>query len=303
MTCDGTLGVAWDIASTAREASQSLTPESAEQILEFVRRQRHADGGFAGRTPRSDLYYTLFALECLQALAQLQPHDPAVDYCASFSADDDVDFVSLAALMRCRAKLGLCTVDPATDARLLSRLAQHRTGDGGYARTAGAASGTPYECFLAFLSYDELGLELPNAEPMTSCLARYRTADGAYANEPGLEQGTTPVTAAVVVLLQRLGQPVPDTAADWLQDRQHELGGFAATARTPGPDLLSTATALYALKVLNRADVDVPLCADFVDGLWTPSGGFCGHPGDDVADCEYTFYGLLALGCLGLAAR
>jgi len=41
-------------------------------------------------------------------------------------------------------------------------------------------------------------------------------------------------------------------------------------------------------------------CLDFVDSLWTNEGGFYGHWGDDHLDCEYTFYGLLALGHLSM---
>jgi hypothetical protein len=41
-------------------------------------------------------------------------------------------------------------------------------------------------------------------------------------------------------------------------------------------------------------------CLDFVDSLWSNAGGFHGHWGDDHLDCEYTYYGLLALGHLSL---
>ena len=69
----------------------------------------------------------------------------------------------------------------------------------------------------------------------------------------------------------------------------------------PAPDLLSTATAIHAL-----AGAHVPLapikepCLDFIDSLWSNSGGFYGSWGDDVQDCEYTWYALLALGHLSL---
>ena len=41
-------------------------------------------------------------------------------------------------------------------------------------------------------------------------------------------------------------------------------------------------------------------CLDFVDSLWTNRGGFFGTWADDAADCEYTYYALLALGHLSL---
>ena len=69
----------------------------------------------------------------------------------------------------------------------------------------------------------------------------------------------------------------------------------------PIPDLLSTATALHAL-----AGSDVSFehlkepTLDFLDSLWSSKGGFYGNWSEDVLDCEYTYYGLLALGHLSL---
>ena len=36
------------------------------------------------------------------------------------------------------------------------------------------------------------------------------------------------------------------------------------------------------------------------DSLWNAAGGFHGNWTDDTLDCEYTYYGLLALGHLSL---
>ena len=41
-------------------------------------------------------------------------------------------------------------------------------------------------------------------------------------------------------------------------------------------------------------------CLNFIDSLWTNEGAFHGNWTDDVVDCEYTFYGILALGHLAL---
>jgi hypothetical protein len=41
-------------------------------------------------------------------------------------------------------------------------------------------------------------------------------------------------------------------------------------------------------------------CLDFLDSLWTNRGGFYGNWTDDALDCEYLYYGLLALGHLSL---
>ena len=66
------------------------------------------------------------------------------------------------------------------------------------------------------------------------------------------------------------------------------------------PDLLSTATALHALASLGvDFSPTVEPCLNFVDTLWT-GRGFCGHWADEIVDCEYTYYALLALGHLSL---
>ena len=76
-------------------------------------------------------------------------------------------------------------------------------------------------------------------------------------------------------------------------------GGFAATEQLGKADLLSTATALFALWSL-RADLDLIRrpCLDYVESLWRDSGGFAGHIADEIEDVEYTFYALLSIGCL-----
>jgi hypothetical protein len=127
------------------------------------------------------------------------------------------------------------------------------------------------------------------------------TPDGAWANDRGLNVGSTNPTAAMVNLLCNLRMPVNNRVGDWLLARAHVDGGFAASPNTPMPDLLSTATALHALAALERSisSVKEP-CLDFIDTLWTNEGGFYGHWGDTTLDCEYTYYGLLALGHLSL---
>jgi hypothetical protein len=80
------------------------------------------------------------------------------------------------------------------------------------------------------------------------------------------------------------------------------LGGFEAIrfGESHGvPDLLSTATALRALALLGiSAGAMKDKHMDYLDSLWDKQGGFRGHWADDVVDCEYTYYGLLALGTL-----
>jgi hypothetical protein len=198
---------------------------------------------------------------------------------------------------------------------ILARIEACRAADGGYAPTPGQANGTVYNNFLGFAAYQDLqsqisdsrseisdfGSAMPNPAGLLACLSGLRAADGGYANDRILPAGLTPTTAAAVTLLRQLGQPVDPSLADWLLARRHADGGFFATPEAPLPDLLSTATALHALAGMN-ADLE-PVkepCLDFVDTLWSSRGAFFGTWEDDELDCEYTYYGLLALGHLAL---
>jgi hypothetical protein len=102
-------------------------------------------------------------------------------------------------------------------------------------------------------------------------------------------------------VLRQLNVPISQNVGEWLLEQAHPEGGFKAMPQAPIPDLLSTATALHAL-----AGLEVPIepiqekCLDFIDTLWTNEGAFHGNWTDDYLDCEYTFYGLLALGHLSL---
>ncbi|PYK02665.1 MAG: hypothetical protein DME23_01180, partial [Verrucomicrobia bacterium] len=100
-------------------------------------------------------------------------------------------------------------------------------------------------------------------------------------------------------VLRNLSLPVNPSVAGWLLARCHSAGGFLAAPNAPMPDLLSTATALHALAGMQVSFEQVKeKCLDFIDTLWTNEGAFHGHWGDEHLDCEYTFYGLLALGHL-----
>jgi hypothetical protein len=102
-----------------------------------------------------------------------------------------------------------------------------------------------------------------------------------------------------MLLLLHLGRTIPAASLEWLQARHFPRGGFCATPTAPIPDLLSTATALHALKHAGQdtGNLREP-CLDFIDSLWTNLGSFHGHWAENLLDCEYTYYGLLALGHL-----
>lgn len=278
----------------------TLLGESRALVSGFLHRSLNADGGFADRAGNSDLYYTVFGLEGLLAVHEPVP-DSTAGYLQRFGSGETLDFVHLTCLARAWGSLSRTGPPGETFLDMECRLAAFRSGDGGFAVSPGAATGSAYACFLAIGAYQDLASDAFDPAGMLRCLEGIRAADGGYANHPGAAEGSTPATAAAVMVMHQLGA-VPDTAVtEWLLARCHRDGGFFAAPRAPLPDLLSTATALHALGALH-ADIE-PLrepCLDFVDTLWTSTGGFYGTWADPVLDPEYTYYGLLALGHLSL---
>jgi len=283
----------------ARLAPRQLD-EASDQIVEFLHSQVHEDGGARDRSGKSDLYYTAFLLEDFFALGAEPPRARVVEYLRAFGDGQELDSVHRACLVRCWAALDKAWPSAGFAGEILSGVEALRSSDGGYAASPGAKDGTLYHAFLSLGVYQDLEVELPAPERLAESVTRLRARDGGYANALDLPMGTTPSTAAAAALLRNLGQPTPDEIGAWLAAQVHESGGFLAMPEAPIPDLLSTATALHALSGL-----DVPLeplretCLDFIDSLWT-GRSFVGHWDDDVSDCEYLFYALLALGHLSV---
>jgi prenyltransferase beta subunit len=275
-----------------------LLGDSADLVAQFIRGQLNADGGFSNRAGDSDLYYTLFGLQALLALRVDLPVDSAAIYLRGFDAGEDLDLVHLSCLAGCWAMMPASVVTPATNDAIIARVESYRTDDGGYHASRNAAHGSAYHAFLAIGAYQDLGAMAPDPDRVAASLAALQSADGAFANDPGRPRGSTPATAAAVTLMRHFDLPPSPGVVDWLLARCQE-GGFFASPDAPIPDLLSTATALHALTSLHTSIDDIrEACLDFVDSLWTSQGAFYGTWADDVPDCEYTFYGLLALGHL-----
>jgi len=280
----------------AARARLLLHTEGLEAIIQFIESQRHPDGSFRGRTPASDPYYTGFGLSCMVALDRPLPAAPTASGIAA-SASADLDFVHLASAARCQM-----LQQPAHDAAsralpFLQCLEKFRSDDGGYHhQVARAATGTVYGAFLGCLAYQEAGLLIPRQEQLLSTLEARRTPDGGYANTNGVSQSTATATSAAILLQRWLANKNDLPALAALQRCLFPTGGFLAFAGAPAPDLLSTATSLYAMRSAG-IQLETSLHEAFIESLWHHGGGFCGHAADHQPDVEYTFYALLALGC------
>ncbi len=72
----------------ARRAPSTLL-EARERVVIYLRGQFNEDGGARDRAGRSDLYYTVFALESLEALGAERPLEPVLRYLQTFADGDD----------------------------------------------------------------------------------------------------------------------------------------------------------------------------------------------------------------------
>jgi hypothetical protein len=271
-------------------------------VVEFLHSQRHADGGFCNRAGRSDLYYTVFGLEGLLALQQPLPMDELERYVRSFGDGAELDFIHIACLARCWSALPTEQQEACPRDALLARIEACRTPDGGYETTPGKPHGSLYGSFMAVGAYQDLKQPIPDLPRLIEFIGTLRDMSGGFQQSRALPMALVPSTAGAVALLRQLGERTADSATvAWLLSCLDEQGGFRPAPAAPMPDLLSTATALHALAGL-KVDLGAAkdLCLDFVDSLWTNRGGFYGHWEDTHADCEYTYYALLALGHLSL---
>ncbi|VGO17514.1 hypothetical protein PDESU_06111 [Pontiella desulfatans] len=246
------------LLQSAAASRRFLDEGSLDKIARFVRDRQNADGGFRGRDARSDLYYTVFAVACLKALGYPPPVFKIWKYVLSFGMGKELDLVHLVCLIRLR------TVFPHlgfTRRRLLNGLQRFK-------------AESAYGLFLKLFAAD-FQFAAPSA-PIAVSLA-----------DP-----TTNLAAALMVGNQ-------EGVAEELLARAHASGGFTPSKQIHVPDLLSTATALFALtqRGINLDEIHKP-CFLYAESLWRDSGGFAGHRADEFEDVEYTFYALLAIGCL-----
>ena len=115
-------------------------------------------------------------------------------------------------------------------------------------------------------------------------------------NKVPLPQIITANAVCCLLAMQHQTNRLPDSnLLSWLQARQDETGGFHATDEAPIPDLLSTAVALFTLRLVGA---EVRDATDFIHAHWLDNGGFAPTVLDDYSDVEYVFYGLLALGSI-----
>jgi prenyltransferase beta subunit len=284
--------------STIQAASNAIQTlgESSQLVAEFVRSRFNNDGGFNGRSDKSDLYYTVFGIETLLALDQQLHHDLIKHYLSKFKLSD-LDLVHLGCMGRCLAGLG-GQVD--NKDQIIAELNQYRSADGGFNNIKNSQRGTMYGAFVATALYQDMSVDIVDTDGLLSSIESLKMSDASFGNDKDMIAGAVPSTAAAVTLNHFLKGNIQQQTLDWLLSQIHPKGGFTVIEGLPFADLLSTATVLHALALAGvKLDGDAKEdCLDFIDSLWSGTGGFCGSYADQAVDCEYTFYGLMAIGHL-----
>jgi len=284
-----------DLVISASRA-KGVLGDSTGLVAEFLKSNLNSDGGFKGRSTDSDLYYTMFGIEAIHSICPQYSLESTLLFLQQFDGKlDSMEMVDICCYLRCIADV----TDNFKFGDTERQLNVFSTNDGGYNVDRSADRGTAYGCFLALGSFQDSGYDTKELGRLVECINSLKVADGGYSNEYGMEVASVPATAAAVSILHYLGVDIGDDTIDWMLKQVTREGGLLAMENAPVPDLLSTATGLFALS-LAGADISAlrERCLDFVDTLWDGKGGFCGNSFDTVSDCEYTFYGLLALGLL-----
>ncbi len=271
---------------------------------------QNADGGWSGREGGSDLYYTGFALRGLAALGALTPAiaGRAADYLRAAIARpagvvDFFSFLYAVALVELVGGGDVLRDSPADwPDRVAATLESLRAPDGGYAKQPGGASGSTYHTFLVALCYQLLDRALPDVEAAVRFVRTRQREDGGFVEVAAQRRSGSNPTAAAVGLLQiadALDEPTRAAAAGFLLSIVSFEGGLRANDRVPLADLLSTFTGGWTLAELGALDqLNTDAVRRYAAGQELPEGGFRGGVWDEVADVEYTFYGLGTLGLL-----
>ncbi len=265
-------------------AGLAQLPDRQPAIQRAILKHTHPNGAFTGRSPDSDLYYTMFAAEILHTCKE-PTFQPKLISWLSPNQPNYTNLVEFASLIRLYANFLPNQLNPQTP-NFRDQLQQLFTPN-------------IYSCFLTLGICQDLKIPVPNIDTISQCIQTLRLPDGSYINSPKIPLGAAPVTAAALLTKYHLTKTIDTQTAQWLKEQFLSTGGCKTVSLAPKPDLLATAVALHALKVTQTNLTDIaPTTRAFVLALQNPEGTFNPQTGLNETDPEYTYYGLMALGDL-----
>jgi geranylgeranyl transferase type-2 subunit beta len=258
-----------------------LGAEFRARRFEYIASRQMPDGGFAGRVPGSDVYYTDFGV---RAAALLDPRCEVLTGVHQYLRTLDP---RPRCVVECFNRLNIV--------RILGRF--QRDCDIDTDAVAAAVPAQPdgvYEVFLVALCHELLGRTAP---PTADLVRPMQRANGGFSDlDDDAETAQTNATAAAIAVLDMqdaLDDETAEAAAGFLIAAQTGDGGFRAHPTAPEPDLLSTFTAVLSLSWLDRLRrADTAAVGRFLQSLSTKKGGFRASKSDKELDVEYAYYGV-----------
>lgn len=290
------------IIALLQNALALLDEQGREEVLQFILNSQHDDGGFRDRGGSSDLYYSLFGMLILRAMAakptREEDNNSPEDTSALEARQALVDN-SLFKLKQFTQRQSSLKV-PGFIERCCLLLLQTELKSNSYFRLVSLASlgksfwkerssiNLSYRSFVLFLTMEAV-------LPLSGWIKR--PAKRMMAHTDVNEHSPCSEVAAKVFLLKMMHQK-NSKEVELLRSFADPPGGFKAFLQLGHADMLSTAVALFSL---NDAGADLrllkPSMLEFIQSNYR-EGAFLSGDGDQTMDVEYTFYGLLALGVL-----
>jgi prenyltransferase beta subunit len=313
------------ILKTLEKSTSKLSNQAIKRIKEFLMLQLHHDGGFMDRAGNPDPYYSVFGYMLAFILDLEIPVNKQLIFVERWSDKHEIDFIHAVSLVQCKILISAIQLKSKGVTRqffqskfiservrknivkdvvqksddLLRIIESYRSQNNGYNQSCKNADyASTYATFLAWSLFQDLGLFVDEAELLKS-IQDLQKENGSFVNERNSSSGVTTATAAGLIMSKSLQVVNIENSISWLKERWIIQGGFVAAEGLPIADLLSTSTALLALKMADYSLVNYSeACTNFINMHWDNSGGFFGSVADMHPDCEYTYYALLALGLI-----
>jgi hypothetical protein len=283
---------------TLLRGMKQLGREAIVKVADFVKSQRSDNMAFIDKSGKPDIYYSAFGW-LLSYVLDIKLNKKLMKAWLDTIDVSQLELVHYSAYVRCKMIRNLSPIalfQPILFQTMLSlKKASHLPIALQRTIISEEFELTPYNQFLILSLKEDLGMRKFEWHKEKS-LNKYHLAQGGYSNDSkALTSSTNATVAALLVKGQSDGYKINNDVMA-LREQQDVTGGYRAAEASPFPDILSTATALFALKCYNlKPKYDV---RDFIEAHWLDNGGFAATLADEQSDTEYTFYGLLALGTI-----
>lgn len=308
------------------QAKSRLSNDAKELIRSFAKSKMHPNGGFIDRSGKQDPYYSVFGYTLSYVFDVEMYHELGEIFLYDWQSQNQVDFVHAVSLLRCyylveaikyanfAGKLSKSAANNELIQKLIGKriakkirtkhsdllqvVTSYQSKDGGFNHLErNAENASVYANFLVYGLFQDLFFSKNWLKKIAQSSINLQLENGAFVNHPKSRHGVSSTTAAGIILLNNIGKPI-NNSFDWLQKQAQEHGGFLAGEEVPVADVLSTGTSVLALNMVGASNKTINnKAAEFANLHFDGSGGFFGSIADQMVDVEYTFYGLLAVGC------